>query len=151
MAAGLMRRAGEVGAGLIDVAADLLLERRQVGITRLIAQLVHELDFDAPAVDRLVEVEDEHLEQRCAARLDRRPQTQARRAEPGRAPEAMHAHGEDAADGWLPLQYDVRRGKTKRAPELRPMRHPSGDAIWTPEKRGSAFQVAILERGAHSG
>ena len=48
---------------------DLPLERVEIGVAFLVAQLVQELHADAPAVNGGVEIEDEHLEQRGRRRV----------------------------------------------------------------------------------
>src|SRR5205814_9013149 len=87
---------GKKSARLQGVGVKLPGQRGKVGVAFLVAKLVQKLDDDSPAVDRVVEIENEYFEQRSRVRLDRRPHAQARDARARRRPEAVNAHGEYA-------------------------------------------------------
>src|SRR6185312_8957934 len=104
---------GEVLARIRDVAPHLLDKRLDVGKTGLVAQLVQELDRDAPAVNHLVEIEHEHFQKRLAVRLHRRSYADAGDAGARSSRQAVHAHGEDSGQRRRAAQRYVRRRKTE--------------------------------------
>src|SRR6188472_389497 len=125
----------EVLARIRHVAPHLPDERIDVGKTRLVAQLVQELDGDAPAVDRFVEVEHEHFQQRLAIRLHRRPYADAGDAGARSSRQAVHAYGENSGQRRRTAQRDVRRRKTETASPLVAVADVAADCVVAPEQR----------------
>src|SRR5215472_13386996 len=78
-ASGLMDQCSvEIVARLRDVVPDLAGQRIEIGIALLVAKLVDEFDANPLAVDGVVEVENEDLEQRNAGCRYRRANANAR-------------------------------------------------------------------------
>src|SRR6187551_3785639 len=142
---------GEVLAGIRDVAPHLPDQRIDVGKTCLVAQLVQELDRDAPAVDRLVEIEHEHFQKRLAVRLHRRSYADACDAGAWSSRQAVHAHGEDSGQRRRTAQRDVRRGKTETASPLVAVADVAADCIIASEQRRRARQITRGKRIAYRG
>ena len=115
------RAAAKYSRACADVGADLARQRVEVRIALLVAQLVQELDADAPAVDRLVEIEDEHLEQRHAGRAS---PSGARRGSPRRR--AARRRGRGRAPRRYPMSGGLRRSAMFAVgkPRLRPSFSP---------------------------
>ena len=113
--------AREILARLGDVGADLPRERVEIRVALLVAELVQELDDDAPAVDHVVEVEDEDLEQRLA--LPQPPsgaRQPRRRHRAGRASSPCTRTAKTPETGGIRLSRRFAVGKPRLRPSFAP-------------------------------
>src|SRR5205814_5374756 len=115
--------AGKKRPRLLGVGADLAGERRQIRVAFFVAELVQEFDHDAATVDRIVEIENEHFEQRTGVDFDRRAHAKTRDAGQRRGRKAVHANGENARYRRLALQRNVGRRESEMAAELVAVNH----------------------------
>src|SRR5690349_18665291 len=117
----------------------------------LLAEPFHEMNRDVAAIDALVEVEDQHLEQRLTA-ADRRPRADARDAVERRGTEAGYARRENAVDRRLnPLQVDVRGREAELPAEPQAAHDSAGDRVVAAEHVARRREIAGLERLADRG
>src|SRR5207244_11131184 len=121
-------------------------ERLEIGQSLRVAKLVQELDHDAPAIDRLVEVEDENFEHRLAGVGDRGTYADRRDARQRPFGEAVDTHCEDAGDRRHPSQMKIGGRKSQRAAELRSVRNAARDGEWKTEHRRGMIEVAGRKR-----
>src|SRR5262245_56632739 len=88
-------RGAKVAPRILDVERNLLAQRFEIGKALLVAQLVQEFHAHMRTVNLAVEIEQVHLERGLAARIDRRTDAEARRAEQRLRADAAHAYRED--------------------------------------------------------
>src|SRR5262249_38534102 len=105
-------------------------------------------DVDAPAVEIAVEIEEMRFEQWLGA-VDGRPDAEARDAGHRMPRDAVHAHGEDAADRrHAPAEADVRGRIAELAAELRAAHDMATDRERAAEQPRRRCELAVREMRA---
>ena len=142
---------GKERARLLGVGVNLAGQRGHVRVAFLVAELVQKLNGDALAVDRVVEIENEHFEQWPRIRLDRGPHTKARNARARRWPEPVNAHGEYAGQRRFAAERNVRRRKAQMPAKLVAMCNAARHRERPAEQCGRVRKIAVSQRGTHNG
>ena len=142
----------EVGAHIVDVAGDLRLERIEGLELRLVAQLVHEIDIDMPAVDVAIEIQQVDFQHRLHACVHGRAHADVGGARQRLRVDARNGDGKYAGQRQaLAPDLDVGRRKADGAAELPAVHDAAGDDEGAPQQFLGVFDVARGKRLAHRG
>src|SRR5690606_6965799 len=108
-------------------------------------------DVNVTSVNRLVKIEDVHLEQRLGT-AERGPRADTRHRIQRLAREPAHARGEDSHHGTLPApQVDIGGGEPEFFPQVVAVHDFAGHAVRASEQAGGTLQVPVPQRLADRG
>src|SRR5688572_23601745 len=141
----------EDGTRLLGIVVHLRRQRRQIREFHFVTQLGDELDFDAAAIQLLVEVEQMGFEQRLHAGHGR-PRTQARHRRPRMIGDAVHPGGVDARKRrGLAGEAQVGGGKSERPAEFLAGNDMPVDRVGPAEETRGGHEITRHQRFADAG